>query len=185
MDRTNNNMELLKDGAILLSTETLIDPTFSVTVILICTHNDDGTFGLVINRPSHMPLTEVFESIPEYFNGNRAMYMGGPVDLESLHLIQLTNNGVNESYMVADGVFLGGEWESIEEILTTDPTDTRLFLGYSGWEAGQLENEIKEGSWEIFRVDLASFLKEWSEPLFNDVASIRNYLQEHSITTTA
>ena len=179
-----NNTDLLRDGTILLSTEALVDPTFSVTVILVCTHNNDGTFGLVINRPSHMPLIEVFESIPEQFNKKRTMYIGGPVDQESLHLIQLTDTGVKGSYGVAENVFLGGEWDSIEEILTTSQSDTRLFLGYSGWEAGQLEEEIREGSWEVFRVDLESFLREWKEPLFNDVASIRNYLQEHSIETT-
>lgn len=178
---SKENSEYLKrlsDGALLLSTESLKDPNFEVTVVLVCIYNDEGAFGLVLNRPSHMPLNEVFNSVRDFANERRAIYIGGPVEPEGLHLIQLTEEGAPGSYSIQKDVYLGGEWESIEEILNTDAETTRLFLGYSGWSAGQLEDEIEDGAWEVYNVDLYKFLENWSEPLFHDVESIRKHIKD-------
>lgn len=178
---SKENSEYLKrlsDGALLLSTESLKDPNFEVTVVLVCIYNDEGAFGLVLNRPSHMPLNEVFNSVGDFANERRAIYIGGPVEPEGLHLIQLTEEGAPGSYSIQKDVYLGGEWESIEEILNTDAETTRLFLGYSGWSAGQLEDEIEDGAWEVYNVDLYKFLENWSEPLFHDVESIRKHIKD-------
>lgn len=172
----------LKDGSLLLSTEALKDPNFEVTVILVCIYNEEGAFGLVLNRTSHMPLNEVFNSVGSYADKKRTIYIGGPVEPEGLHLIQLRKEGVTGSYMIQEGVQLGGEWDSIEEILDTDPKTTRLFLGYSGWSAGQLEDEIEDGAWEVYNINLKEFLKNWSEPLFHDIKNIRKHIKELSIS---
>ncbi|MBN1980467.1 MAG: YqgE/AlgH family protein [Chitinivibrionales bacterium] len=170
-------MSRLKDGCILLSHESLEDPNFRMTVVLLCVFNNDGAFGLICNRPSHMPLSEVFTIDTAFLDANRPIYIGGPVDQESLHIIQLVESGVKHSYRVAPGVFLGGEWDSVESILTEDISTTRLFLGYSGWGTDQLEREVEEGVWEVYSVNTFKFLKEWEEPLFNDLDGIRLYLQ--------
>lgn len=178
----SKHLKKLNDGVLLLSTESLKDPNFEVTVILICIYNEEGAFGLVLNRPSHMPLNEVFNSVGDYANTKRAIYIGGPVEPEGLHLIQLSKDGVKGSYQIQDDVHLGGEWDSIEEILDTDPESTRLFLGYSGWSAGQLEDEIEDGAWEVYNVNLKEFLKNWSEPLFHDLKNIRKHIQDLKIS---
>lgn len=179
-DTTKEYLDRLRDGCILLSREGLQDPNFKVTIVLLCIYNKEGAFGLVCNRPSHMPITEVFNVDNDMKFERRRIYIGGPVDQESLHIIQITDSAAQHAYKIADRVFLGGEWESIEAILTEDPQTTRLFLGYSGWAPKQLEHEITEGAWEVYAVDVEKFLTQWEKPLFQDIEKIRNYLMELS-----
>ncbi len=179
-DTVLGNINRLKDGCILLSHEDLMDPNFKITVVLICIYNKDGAFGLVCNRPSHMPLTEVFNLDSALKSLKRNIYIGGPVQQETLHIIKITDDAANHAYKMAPRVYLGGEWESLETILVEDPLKTRLFLGYSGWSAGQLEAEISEGAWEVYNIDLEKFLLQWEEPLYNDIDKMREYLRELS-----
>ena len=180
-DTTHGHLGRLKDGCILLSNENLLDPNFKVTVVLVCIYNKEGAFGLVCNRPSHMPLSEVFDIDTVFWAEKRNIYIGGPVQQETLHIIQITDSAAEHAHKIAPRVYLGGEWESMESILTQDSSTTRLFLGYSGWSPGQLETEITEGAWEVYDVDLNKFLMEWKEPLFQEVDKMREYLRDLSI----
>lgn len=171
----------LKDGCILLSREMLEDPNFKLTIVLICIYNKDGVFGLVCNRPSHMPLSEVFDVDPVYRTQKRNIYIGGPVQQETLHIIKLTDKATKNAHRVAPNVYLGGDWDSLEAVLSDDIDTTRLFLGYSGWAANQLEMEIRAGAWEVYNIDLEKFLIQWQEPLFQDIEQIRGCLNELSL----
>lgn len=176
--KTRDQINRLSNGCILLANEALRDPNFAVTVVLICVHNDDGAYGLVLNRPSHMPLSEMFDVGPENRNVHRRVYVGGPVRQETLQILQHTDSPVEGAYEVARKVHLGGNWESLEQILAADSARTRLFLGYSGWGANQLENEIVQGAWEVFSVDLDKFLSHPEDRLQGSVEDIRGFLSE-------
>ncbi len=186
IDKQNNDnvtdiyLRRLKDGCILLSHEDLEDPNFKITVVLLCIYNDKGAFGLVCNRPSHMPLSEVFDKDHIQEAQKRNIYIGGPVQQDNLVVIQIANSAAEHAYEIAPHVYLGGEWESIGDILSKDTKTTRLFLGYSGWAPGQLEMEIVEGAWEVYNVNVEKFLLNWEEPLFNDIGKIRQYLLKQS-----
>lgn len=180
-DSTLGYINRLKDGCILLSHEDLMDPNFRITVVLICIYNKEGAFGLVCNRPSHMPLSEVFSVDCALKGLKRNIYIGGPVQQETLHIIQIAETAAEHAYNIAPNVYLGGEWESLESILSEESIKTRLFLGYSGWSAGQLEAEIAEGAWEVYNVDLKKFLLQWEEPMFRDVIKIRQHLKDLSV----
>jgi len=170
-------LKRLAGGCVLLSREELADPNFANTVVLVCVHGDDGTFGLVINRPSHMPLNEVFDMDIPGARHTRKLYIGGPVKQEEMQLVQVTDAPVDNAFEVASGVYLGGTWNSMDEILAAEESSTRLFLGYSGWGSGQLEGEIMQGAWEVFRVDLVRLLRNSEENLIRPVGEIREYLQ--------
>jgi len=71
---------------------------------------------------------------------------------------------------------LGGAWEELEEILSQDPKNLRLFLGYSGWAQGQLEREIEEGAWEVYRVDIVKLLMGPEEPWFGGSEQFKMFL---------
>lgn len=175
-------MQLIENGVILLSREALKDPNFSATAVLICIHEpQEGTFGFVLNRPSHMPLCEVFstELSPELKSCQRKIYIGGPVRQHELQLLHLTDTPTPNAYAVAPHVYLGGTWESLDDILNAESEEVRLFLGYSGWAAGQLESEIQQGAWEVYRCDLASLLRQPEEQLCTDVAGIRAVIQHY------
>lgn len=166
----------LRVGSVLLSREALEDPNFKETLVLICLHNDQSTVGLVINRPSHMPLSEVFDVDTPLKDLSRKIYIGGPVQQEALQILQITDIPVEGAYQVAPQVYLGGEWNSLEDILSTDPTDTRLFLGYSGWGPGQLETEIRIGAWEVFSIPPRELLSRPDGLIMDDVHALRELL---------
>jgi putative transcriptional regulator len=181
-EEAKRSIKCLRDGCILLSTDALEDPNFKTTIVLLCIYNKEGVIGLVLNRPSSMPIGEVFD-VGELFRfDKRSFYIGGPVQQDALHIIQLADTGAQNAYLVAPKVHLGGEWTSVEDILNESVATTRLFLGYSGWSCGQLEAEIREGAWEAYTIDTFSFIRDWEKPLFSDYASIRNHLQALSVS---
>ena len=166
----------LADGAVLLARDLLSDPNFSAAVVLMCIYaKESGAYGLVLNRPSHMPLSEVFDGFSD-MGDRRELYIGGPVEQEELQILEIADAGRDQSHQVAPRVFLGGKWESVEEMLLVEPDSTRLFLGYSGWAPGQLENEIAAGAWDVFRVDVEKLLMNSGKMLTADVKAIGEFL---------
>lgn len=161
-DETRARLERLKSGCILLARDELKDPNFDKTVILLCVYGEEGSYGVVINRQSHMPLSEIFDG----FGGidqSRKVYIGGPVRQDELQIIQITDNPADNALEIAPHVHLGGQWDDLQRILDTDEADSYLFLGYSGWAPGQLEYEVIVGAWEVYNVDLVRFLQEPEE----------------------
>ncbi|MBD3420489.1 MAG: YqgE/AlgH family protein [Chitinivibrionales bacterium] len=180
-EEKNKHLKRLKGGSVLLSREALQDPNFAQTVVLICAHNGEGAFGLVLNRPSHMPLSEVFNIDLPNRQQRRKIYIGGPVQQEALQVLQTSGESVGSAHEIADGIHFGGEWHSLEQILNADESSTRLFLGYSGWAGGQLENEILQNAWDVYNVDLRALFDNAEHNLFGDVDQIRNYLVSLSV----
>jgi putative AlgH/UPF0301 family transcriptional regulator len=74
-------------------------------------------------------------------------------------------------------VYLGSKWQSIDQMLEFDRSSTRLFLGYSGWAAGQLEGEIEAGAWEVYRVDLEKLLGNPHKVIAAEVKTIASFLE--------
>lgn len=132
----------LTSGSVLLAREVLHDPNFEATVVLICVHSEKGSYGLVLNRLAHMPLTELFDGFSGQ-NSAREVLIGGPVQQEEMQVIQITATPAEGAFPLAPTVYLGGRWQGIDEMVAADPTKTRLLLGYSGWDSGQLENGSK------------------------------------------
>jgi len=148
----------LVSGAVLAARGPLNDPNFSSTIVLLCQYGPEGAYGLVLNRPAHMPLSEIFEQPPEIPSSEkRRVYIGGPVQPEELQILQIGESAPG-STEVAPDVHMGGAWTALDEILSRDPKILRLFLGYSGWAGGQLEQEVELGAWEVFRPDVKKLL---------------------------
>lgn len=138
-------------GKLLIAEPLLNDPNFSRTVILICEHNDEGTIGFILNHATTVTLGDV---LPELDNINLPLYQGGPVSLDTLHMLHRMEN-VFHGKEIAKGIFWGGTFDSLEGVATQNDfnaNDIRLFVGYSGWSPGQLENELETGSWIVTEV---------------------------------
>ena len=136
-------------GHILISDPFLPDPNFSRTVVLLTEHNKTGTFGLVLNQPTDLTLGKVlgrndFPEIP--------IYQGGPVQLDTLHFIHTFGGALTGSIKIMEGLWWGGDFESLAEILTSKDykeEQFKFFIGYSGWSEGQLDDELIQESWLI------------------------------------
>jgi len=169
----------LAPGILLSAREQLEDPHFARSVVLLCQHSAEGAYGLVLNRPSHMPLREIFEFPPQIPAGRsltRRVYIGGPVQPTELQILQLGEPVAPETMEIAPGVHMGGRWESLEEILGPDPARVRLFLGYAGWGEGQLEEEIESGAWDVLQGDVKRVLESPDEAWTDGGASLRRLL---------
>jgi len=135
-------------GKMLVSEPYLSDPNFGRTIILLCEHNAEGSFGFVLNKPSMARIADVLEDLKEI---DAPVYIGGPVQQDTLHFIHQCADleGATE---ISPGVYWGGNFESLLihlDLQKVKVEDVKFFLGYSGWSAGQLEEELKVDSWIV------------------------------------
>jgi putative transcriptional regulator len=135
-------------GRLLVSEPFLPDPNFERTVVLLCEHNEEGSFGFVLNKPSILKVNEVMEDISVLDN---LVYIGGPVQQDTLHFIH--RNAILENAVeIVDHVYWGGAFENLMALCDThqiESKDIRFFLGYSGWGPGQLDAELDLDSWIV------------------------------------
>ncbi len=172
-----NNLKKLTTGSILLARDVLKDPNFDSTVVLVCVHSIEGSYGLVLNRPSHMPLSEIFDGFHDS-KLKREIFIGGPVSQDELQVLQVTENPVEGAFAVAPRVYLGGKWEGIGHMIEADPGTTYLFLGYSGWAKGQLESEIAVGAWNVYNINIEKLLLEGTSKLMVDSKQLICFLEK-------
>lgn len=135
-------------GKLLIAEPFLTDPGFARTVVLLCEHGDEGSVGFVINRPSSSSIGDL---LPELDNTALKLFEGGPVQNDTLHMIHMMPELMG-GLEVQPGVFWGGSYSDLVHNLDNNMLDAnliRLFIGYSGWEKGQLEEELKEGAWLV------------------------------------
>ncbi len=138
-------------GDILLSEPFLNDPYFGRKAVLLCEDNESGSFGLVLNNLIDVDITEVISDFP---SPNTRVSLGGPVSRSNLFFLH-NSPDIDGGQKVLDGIYLGGDFEELKAKLTIDPSSVkfRLFIGYSGWSDGQLQDEIKSRSWFVTKAD--------------------------------
>ncbi len=145
----------LEKGIFLVATPGLKDPNFRQTVVLLCEHGPEGALGVVVNRPTAMHLSEVLPQVPILEGQRHRLFSGGPVQPTAVLLLYRLSEEPSDKHHVFDGVYMGGDLTVVERLLTT-PTGgeaIRAYMGYSGWGPGQLENEMKTGSWITLPAD--------------------------------
>lgn len=136
-------------GTFWKSAATIDDPDFEDTIILIVSHDIKGAVGLILNEPYHRRFNELIE-FADY--PPVSIHVGGPVDQEHLFLLHKNPVLIPGGIQVTNEWFYGGDFnEALSHLKngSIPADDIRLFLGYAGWDAEQLEEEIKEGSWII------------------------------------
>jgi len=145
----------LGKGIFLIASPTLRDPNFRQSVVLLCEHGPEGALGVVVNRPTAMHISEVLPQVPVLESQRHVLFSGGPVQPNHVLLLYRLTQEPPDTHHVFDGVYLGGDTTSLERVLAT-PAGTeafRAYLGYSGWGPGQLEQEMKTGSWITLPAD--------------------------------
>lgn len=138
-----------RSGAVLVSEPFLPDDNFKRSVVLLCEHNEEGTLGFILNRPLGVTVHEAVEDFPEF---QASLYLGGPVENNTLHFIHRLGSQIPDCVEIMDGLYWGGNFEALKasiETGTLNANDIRFFLGYSGWSPGQLEEELAEKSWIV------------------------------------
>ena len=138
----------LSPGTLLISAPMMQDPNFRRTVVLLCEHEPgEGTFGLTLNRELDVQLGDVLEDFAAY---NPPLYLGGPVQRETLHYLHTRSNDIPGGVDLPGDVTWGGNFETVQQIVKGGDAsfdDLRFFLGYAGWGPGQLEAELDDAAW--------------------------------------
>lgn len=142
-------MSDLKPGLSIKSTDLLNGSFFEHTTILIVEHNQEGSIGFVTNKPLGKSLHELVE-----FNHSKPFPLmdGGPVDREHLFVLHKRPDLIEGGKQIPNGLYLGGNMEQVIEAINTkgaNQQEIQLFIGYCGWDLGELEAEVEEGSWII------------------------------------
>lgn len=147
-------IEKPENGCLLIAHPIIEDPHFYRTIVLLCEFNDDGAYGLILNRPLQHTLTEVLENSP--IEG--LLYEGGPVRRDSLHILHRIGPKISGSKVVKENLYWGGELEEFAEFIATHQAtlnDIRFCAGYAGWSKDQLLTEVKIGGWILVRCNLS------------------------------
>jgi putative transcriptional regulator len=136
-------------GRLLVATPTLLDPNFERAVVLMLEHSEQGALGVVLNRPSGLPVADVLASWAPLVTPPSMVFEGGPVSTDSaLGLVRTRERDVLGIRRLEHGVRLV-DLDTPAELVGGSLTAMRLFAGYSGWAAGQLEDELDEDAWFV------------------------------------
>ena len=150
-------------GRLLVAAPPLVDPNFDRTVILVLEHGDEGSLGLVLNRPSATALADVLPDWKAVADHPAVVFVGGPVSPDAVIALARGAGGAGWVPVIDDlgTIDLGGD----PTLVAADLIALRVFVGYAGWAAGQLDDELAQHAW--FVVDAHA-----SDPFATDPAAL-------------
>jgi putative transcriptional regulator len=150
----------IQPGLLLIADPFLTDPNFKRTVIVLSETQDKGFVGFILNRPLNLQLAD---AIPEFKDIDAPLYYGGPVQTDTMHFFHTLGHEIKDSIEVVDGVFWGGDFDQVRELIIdkkVDPKEFRFFLGYAGWDKTQLVDELKNKSWILHQTKFKHMFEE-------------------------
>lgn len=139
-----------KQGSLLLSQPLIGDGFFEQSVVYITEHNDQGSLGFTLNKESNLRAQDFIDGLA----GIDPIYFGGPVEQDALFFLHSFDT-LPGAQFAGNGMYLGGDFDVFKEVYIRskeaqlEELEPKFFLGYSGWSAGQLEEEIQAGTWII------------------------------------
>jgi putative transcriptional regulator len=138
---------LIEAGTLLVAAPPLGDPNFDRSVVFLCEHSDEGSFGLILNRSTQLTLGQIH---PDCVGLEVPISEGGPVQPETLHVLHYGESGLADATEVVEGVLWGGDFdEVVARLRGGGESQFRFFLGYAGWSPEQLEAEVEAGGWIV------------------------------------
>jgi putative transcriptional regulator len=146
-------------GRFLVASRDLGDPNFAKTVILLVHYSEgQGAVGLVVNRATDVPISRVFQDLKEAKSRKDPVYVGGPVELNTVMALLKTASKPENSTRVFNDVFLISNRDLLKATLASGAESSvfHAYVGYAGWGAGQLEHEVDLGAWHIMPADAAT-----------------------------
>jgi putative transcriptional regulator len=141
----------LSAGKLLVAPRDPPDPRFAETVILVVQYDEDGAVGLMINRQTHVPISEALDQSQEASTRSEPIYMGGPVELSGVLALLRSSSAPEDATQVFADVYAISTRSLLDKTLASsaDSSQFRVYLGYCGWGAGQLDYEVKKGGWHV------------------------------------
>ncbi|MDD3004058.1 YqgE/AlgH family protein [Flavobacterium sp.] len=142
--------KLAKGQLLIAEPSTIGDISFNRSVILLADHNSDGSVGFIINKPLKYTINDLVPEIDAKFK----IYNGGPVEQDNLYFIHNIPELIPNSVEISNGIYWGGDFETTRDLINEgkiQKKNIRFFLGYTGWEPHQLDQELNANSWIVFK----------------------------------
>jgi putative transcriptional regulator len=155
-------------GKLLVAQRELPDPNFAGTVIVLLEYSRKGAMGLVLNRPTDLPVSRVFREMDAAKARTDILFSGGPVERGVVHALQRSKTKIEEARLVVDDVYVVSAAEQIEKSFRAGvpASELRFYAGYAGWGPGQLDREIDLGAWVLMEADAATIFHAKPEELW-------------------
>lgn len=138
-------------GHLLVAEPSIIgDVSFNRSVVLLADHTNQGSIGFIMNKPLDYSLADLVPGIKSEFK----IYNGGPVEQDNLYFIHKVPELIPNSVEISEGIYWGGDFSVVSKLIINQKIETneiRFFLGYSGWGAEQLNQELEANSWVIVK----------------------------------
>lgn len=162
----------VRRGQILLADPFLIDPNFRRTAVLLSEHGEAGSVGFVMNRRIKVKIHDLVPNFPKF---KAPVFRGGPVGQDTVHYFHNVGDLLEGSQEVVPGVFWGGDFDKLKFLIDQElirPHNIRFFVGYSGWDEGQLTSELDYGSWIVADMDpnylfKSNYRQLWTQAMYN------------------
>ncbi len=155
-------------GKLLIAEPAILnDSSFNRTIVLLTEHTPNNSIGFILNRPLNYTVNDLLPDV----NCNFQVYQGGPVEQDNLYFVHKIPNLIPDSIEVANGIFWGGNFECLKDLLNEEVlnnSDIRFFLGYSGWGKKQLNKEMNENSWFVDENDSENIFSLDEESLWKN-----------------
>ena len=154
-------------GDVLISEPFLDDFYFRRSAILIVDHNDEGSFGVVINKRLNIPFNDIIMGFPKF---DAEVYLGGPVDTDRVFFIHTIGEMIPDSHKIMSGLYWSGNINALKAMIKNDlikSHEVRFYVGYAGWDGGQIRKELKANTWLVGKFSTKEILhtmpsKMWS-----------------------
>jgi putative AlgH/UPF0301 family transcriptional regulator len=149
------NPSALGPGKLLVASRALADPNFAETVVLLVHYDSEGVIGLILNRRTDLPISQVLAQLKTAKDLSNPVYLGGPVETPTVFGLLRSTDKLESAEHVFGDVYWISSKTALEKTLSSrpDPGVFHVYLGYAGWNAAQLRNEIRLGGWFIFQAD--------------------------------
>jgi putative transcriptional regulator len=155
-----------KIGSLLLSEPFQAEQIFNRSVIILCEYNEEGSFGVVLNKPSPYKVKDIIKEMSEV---DFPVYIGGPVDVERIFFIHDQGDIIPNSIKINEKYYWGGDLDVIKNMIANKQLGSeniRFFIGYSGWDAEQLKEELTYNSWVVLNKEIDNMLSFSAESLW-------------------
>lgn len=161
-----------KQGDILISEPLMNDFHFGRSVVLLVDHSEtDGTFGVIVNKKLDVNVNQLVDDFPDF---DAPVYLGGPVADDQIFFMHTLGSLIPDACEIIDGLFWGGDNKTLNTLIATgiaNEDNVRFFLGYSGWESGQLVDELVRNSWLVSHVNTETLLTTSTSEMWDTFVS--------------
>ena len=155
-------------GNLLISEPNMLDQNFKRSVILLTDHNETESIGFILNQPTKIGINDLIDEFPPF---DAYIYIGGPVQNDTLHFIHSVGDLIDGSAHIEENLYWSGNFQTLMQLVTEKKifsSQIRFFAGYSGWIAGQLERELEEQSWIVVPGNSEIALRQNSNKLWKN-----------------